>query len=284
MIIDHKQHELFGKTVLRKVILEPPFTFTFPLTDYACFLYMLRGDTSYQADDEKVVVPAKHSLLLHCLNFPTEIGNQAPGTQNELVIIHFHPQILEEIYNREVPAVLQPSTRLMSNQSREVINNDFLIQKYVEGLLFYFENPTLLNEEILILKLKEIVLLLSQTSNAAAVQVILSQLFSPATYSFRQIIDANLYSSSSLDELARQTSMSVSSFKREFARVYDDTPASYIRNKKLERAAELLLASDKRISDIAFDCGFNDLANFSKNFTEKYHVSPSAYRLNGINK
>jgi len=136
----------------------------------------------------------------------------------------------------------------------------------------------------LILKLKEIVLLLSQTKNARSIQLILSQLFSPTTYTFKQIIEANLFSQLTIEELAQQNNLSISSFKREFAKLYNDTPASYLKNKKLEKAAELLLISDERITDIAINCGFNDLANFSKSFLDKYNVTPTNYRLNRIAK
>ena len=148
----------------------------------------------------------------------------------------------------------------------------------MEGLLFYFENPSLINEDILVLKLKEIILLLSQTRNASVIRVILSQLFSSNTYSFKQIIEANLFSQLTIEQLAEQNNLSVSSFKREFAKLYQDTPASYIKNKKLEKAAELLLVSDQRVSEIAFNCGFNDLATFTKSFSDKYHISPTNYR------
>lgn len=121
-------------------------------------------------------------------------------------------------------------------------------------------------------------MLLAQSQNADSVQLILSQLFSPTTYSFKQIIEANLFSQLTIEQLAGQSNLSVSSFKREFTKHYNDTPANYIRNKKLEKAAELLLISDERISDIAFDCGFNDLATFTKNFSDKYLVAPSGYR------
>ncbi len=145
-------------------------------------------------------------------------------------------------------------------------------------MLFYFENPSLINEDILVLKLKEIILLLSQTRNASVIRVILSQLFSSSTYSFKQIIEANLFSQLTIEQLAEQNNLSVSSFKREFAKLYQDTPASYIKNKKLEKAAELLLVSDQRVSEIAFNCGFNDLATFTKSFSDKYHISPTNYR------
>lgn len=146
-------------------------------------------------------------------------------------------------------------------------------------MLFYFENPSLVNDEILVLKLKEIILLLSQTRDAENIQVILSQLFSSTTYSFKQIIEANLFFQLGIEELAQKTNLSVSSFKREFKKLYDDSPANYIKTKRLERAAQLLLATGERVTDIAFNCGFNDLANFTKSFHDKYHVSPSNYRL-----
>jgi AraC-like DNA-binding protein len=187
---------------------------------------------------------------------------------------------LKRIYDRELPLLLQSPGNIVSNKSSEKINNDFLIQKYIEGLLFYFENPSLINEDILILKLKEIIILLSQTRNIEALQLILSQLFSPTTYSFKQIIEAHLFSQLTIEELAQQNNLSVSSFKREFAKIYNDTPANYIKNKRLEKAAELLLVSDERITGIAFDCGFNDLANFSKSFSDKYSTTPTNYRLN----
>jgi AraC-like DNA-binding protein len=280
MLIDHKKYDLFGKTLLQKVVLKPPFKFTFPVTDNACFLYMLKGGTQCQADDELIIIPPKHSLLLNCIEFSKEISSSDYSVTNEIVIVNFHPDVLKKIYDREMPQLLQAPEKNISNRSAEVINNDFLIQKYIEGVLFYFQNPTLINEDILVLKLKEIILLLAQTRSAEAIQVILSQLFSPAAYSFRQIIETNLFSQLTIEELARQTNLSVSSFKREFAKIYNDSPASYIKNKRLEKAAELLLASGERITDIALKCGFNDLANFTKSFHDKYNITPTDYRLN----
>jgi len=278
MINDYKKHDLYGKTLLQKIALTPPFQFDFPVTEQACFLYVLKGDVEYQIDDERLNIPTNYSLLLNCIQSGKQLYHSHPKSNCEIVIVTFYPEILKKIYDRELPVLLQAPKNTISNQSSEKINNDFLIQKYIEGLLFYFENPSLINEDILILKVKEIILLLSQTQNAEAIQLILSQLFSPTTYTFKQIIEAHLFSQLTIEELAQQNNLSVSSFKREFAKIYNDTPANYIKAKKLEKAAELLLLSDQRITEIAFDCGFNDLANFTKSFTSRYKVSPTAYR------
>ncbi|WP_343632744.1 AraC family transcriptional regulator [Fluviicola sp.] len=279
MLLEHHTHELFGKMLFQKVVVKPPFEFPFPVTDNACFLYMQQGNMQYSFDNEAKEFPAKHSLLLNCVTTDKQISNSETTDPVEIVIIHFHPSILKKIYDKELPELLLKPQNIISNQSIEQINNDFLIQKYIEGLMFYFENPSIFQEDILILKLKEIILLLSLTPNAEKIRIILSQLFSRAAYSFKQVVEAHLFSQLTIEELAQHTNLSVSSFKREFAKWYNDTPASYIKTKKLERAAELLLKSDLRITEIAFDCGFNDVANFSKSFTDQFGYSPSNFRL-----
>lgn len=278
MVNDYKKHDLFGKTLLQKIALTAPFQFDFPVTEQACFLYVLQGEFQYQVDTEQINIPANYSLLLNCITSGKQLRNPEPSSTCEIVIVTFYPDILKKIYDRELPTLLHAPKNIVSNKSNEKINNDFLIQKYIEGLLFYFENPSLINEDILVLKLKEIILLLSQTQNAEAVQIILSQLFSPTTYTFKQVIEANLFSQLTIEQLAEQNNLSVSSFKREFAKLYNDSPANYIKNKKLEKAAQLLRVSNQRITDIAFDCGFNDLANFTKSFSDKYNVTPTNYR------
>ncbi|PWB27632.1 AraC family transcriptional regulator [Flavobacterium sp. HTF] len=278
MINDYKKHDLYGKTLIQKIELTPPFKFDFPVTEQACFLYVKGGNIEYQIDDEPINIATHYSLLLNCINSGKQMYNSDSKSNCEIVIVTFYPEILKKIYDRELPLLLQTPKNVISNKSSEKINNDFLIQKYIEGLLFYFENPSLINEDILILKVKEIILLLSQTQNSEAVQLILSQLFSPTTYTFKQIIEANLFSQLTIEELAQQNNLSVSSFKREFSKIYNDTPANYIKAKKLEKAAGLLQLSDQRITEVAFDCGFNDLANFTKSFTGKYGVSPTNYR------
>lgn len=283
MLSAHKKYDLFGKTLLEILEITSPFTYQLPVADNACFHYMLENELHYEIDERPLNIAANEAVLINCKTVGNTISTTTAAS-NKMLIVHFHPDILKKIYDREMPQLLQKPKNAISNKNNEKINNDFLIQKYIEGLLFYFENPSLVNDDILVLKLKEIIILLSQTSNAGAIQMILSQLFSPATYSFRQIIDANLFSAITIDALADHCNLSLSSFKREFAKVYNDTPANYIKTKRLEKAAELLLVSTNRISDIAFECGFNDLANFTKSFHDKYLTTPTNYRLNQIAK
>ena len=204
--------------------------------------------------------------------------------QVEAIAVHFYPEVLKKIYESGMPEFLKKSQSDLPKVSIASIKGDALIKKYMDSLIFYFENPELVNEELLILKLKELILLLSKTENAPKVYEILTNLFSPQSFEFQEIIRANLYFDLSVDQLATLTNMSLSSFKREFKKVYNSSPAVYCKEKKLEKAAELLMKTDLSISHVAYDSGFNDLAHFSKCFKVKYALAPSQFRLNQTNK
>lgn len=128
---------------------------------------------------------------------------------------------------------------------------DLLLDKYIEGLLFYFENSWLVTEELLILKIKELILLLGSTKDAPAIRQILAKLFSPVEYSFREVIEAYLFSGLSVQELATLTNLSISSFKRQFGKVYQATPASFFKDRMLDKASNLLVLTKASMSDIA---------------------------------
>ncbi|MGN8057647.1 helix-turn-helix transcriptional regulator [Pedobacter sp. 22163] len=282
MVTNYKKIDLLGKTFIQKVVFEPHFEFVFPVSEQACFLYMHHGGMEYFTDGASLDIPRHYSLFLNCINSARQTLNSE--VKGEIIIITFHADILRKIYNRELPSLLQTRENVISEKSGVKVENDFLIQNYIESLLFYFENPLLAVDDILILKLKEIFLLLLQTKDAESIQVILSQVFSPSTYAFKMFIETNLFTKAGIGDLARKMNLSVSSFKREFQRLYDDSPANYIKNKRLEKAAELLLASDNMVTDIAADCGFNSPATFIQNFYLKYNLTPKSYRLKLNNK
>jgi AraC-like DNA-binding protein len=78
--------------------------------------------------------------------------------------------------------------------------------------------------------------------------------------------------------LAKLCNLSLSSFKREFKKVFDDSPANYILSAKIKKAKELLAISDLPINEIAYETGFNDPLYFTRQFKKKVGNSPSAYR------
>lgn len=279
MVLGHKQYELFGKLIFEKVVIQPPFQRVVVMPDQACFLYVIDGTGEAVSEVEKIRIPTSESVLMKCGNYITKILASPKSSNFQAIIVHFHPDILKRIYENDPPLFLKKKDNNYA-ASLSKIKETPLISKYIEGLLFYFEHPELVNQDLLILKLKEIILLLLHTDEYKNIDQIFESLFSPAAHSFKQIIKSHVYSDLTIEDLAQLTNLSVSSFKREFRRIFNDSPANYLRNKKLEKTAELLIVSEQSITELAFHSGFKELAHFSKSFKDKFGVTPSTYRRN----
>lgn len=94
-------------------------------------------------------------------------------------------------------------------------------------------------------------------------------------------IEENLHKDITLEELASVACFSKYHFSRIFDAMVGETPFEFIKRVRLERAATLLRKyPDETITRLAFTCGFNDLAVFSRNFTRYFNESPTEWRNN----
>ena len=282
MILSHDRIDLFGKMLFETIVLVPPYHKPNPMPNEACFLYVMEGAYNSISEQGELRIQAEESLLMRCGNYLSEMLSTEQSQKYQAVAVHFYPEVLQKIYENELPEFLKSAGP--SDVTMSTIKGDVLIKKYIDSILFYFENPQLADEEILILKLKEIILLLNKTRNAPQIRRILSNLFNPLTYTFREVVEAHLYHTITIERLALLVGMSLSTFKREFEKVYQASPATYIRNKKLAKADEYLRSTDMRATEIAYECGFANVSHFSRTFKQKHHLSPTEFRLNQKSK
>jgi len=110
----------------------------------------------------------------------------------------------------------------------------------------------------------------------------LTSLFNPSFIKFEEVIQHNTYSNISVNELAFLCNMSLSSFKRKFAKIYTISPNKYLMKLKLKKASELLKNKSNLISNIASEVGFESLTTFNRSFKSYYGKSPSKYRMDQI--
>jgi AraC-like DNA-binding protein len=82
----------------------------------------------------------------------------------------------------------------------------------------------------------------------------------------------------SVEELASRCHFSTDHFSVRFRQATGQPPARYIRERRLNFAAQQLLFSSHSIEQIAQSCGFCDRFHFSRAFAKSMGVSPAAYR------
>ena len=81
----------------------------------------------------------------------------------------------------------------------------------------------------------------------------------------------------SVESLADIFSLSRSSLQRKVKIISGTTPGEYLRNYRLKRACHLLLESNMRINEVAFEVGFNSASYFTKAFFKAYNMTPTDF-------
>jgi AraC-like DNA-binding protein len=80
------------------------------------------------------------------------------------------------------------------------------------------------------------------------------------------------------NEAAADLGMSESRFSRFFRRATGNTYTDFVNQVRINRACQLLMNSDRYITNICYDVGFNNVANFNRRFLEIKGMTPSEFR------
>lgn len=93
-------------------------------------------------------------------------------------------------------------------------------------------------------------------------------------YEVRDMLTAQLDTTPSITELARAVGTNEKKLCYGFKEVFGTTVFGYLYDYKMELAQQLLLHTDKNISEIAFACGYEYVSHFSTAFKKKFGRSP----------
>jgi AraC-like DNA-binding protein len=88
----------------------------------------------------------------------------------------------------------------------------------------------------------------------------------------------------SLEELARLVNCSPFYLSRQFSQEGGVTMQQYIRNVRMERAAELLRTGRCNVTEAALEVGYNSLSHFSSTFRETFGCCPGLYPLKTLSR
>ncbi len=277
MILTQRHLELSGKAVISHFTFTPPLIAAADLDNMACFIFPIQTKGSLYRADGKTEVSSDQGVLMKCGTYVNKWEGIDEKKVSEVVILRLHPDVMQKVLeSTPVPTV---NEKELAGPMNAVVELDVLLSKYLDGLFFYFDNQELATEELIRLKIKELTLLLINSRNPNPIIELLSSLFRKEKYTLQQIVDANLLEDLSLNEMASIANMSASTFKRKFKTEFDTTFSRYIMAKRLEKASDSLIRKPKAtIAEIAYDCGFNDPAYFTKSFKKQYDMSPTAYR------
>lgn len=97
-------------------------------------------------------------------------------------------------------------------------------------------------------------------------------------WSMLSFIHENYAQDITISDICDSANISKSECFRCFDSVINQTPVDYLTNYRLGRAASLLIETNRPISTIAEECGFNSSSYFGSVFRKKFDISPGQYR------
>ena len=253
----------------------PPFVYEPHFQNRGCFIYFKEQGPRLLSAETNAQVQGEEAVLLNCGSHFLEILKEKENEEIHTIVIHMYPEILKNLYIEELPSIIERHT---SNKRSEVIASKDVISKFVESLEFYFQNPSLVNDDLLELKIKELILLLIQSKNVNSILDLISDLYSPKTVQLKEVVQLHLFSNLKVNQLAKLCNLGLSTFKREFKKEYNDTPTNYIIGKKIEKAKKLLKTTNMLISEVGYEVGFSDQLYFTRIFKKRTGSNPSNYR------
>lgn len=192
-------------------------------------------------------------------------------TKYSSIVFSFHEDLVQE-------AIGQLDIKFTTKDHRQsediiTIEPNLVLNQFIQSLKLFFVDGQEMDEHLAKLKTIEALIGIMQTKPDLLPQL---RTFSEKSKAdLHRFMKYNFLKNKSVKELASESGRSLSVFKKDFESIYKTSPARWLKQKRLEHAYGLLTTTNRKPIDIYLECGFEDLAHFSKSFKRQFQISPS---------
>ncbi|WP_326492536.1 helix-turn-helix domain-containing protein [Sinomicrobium oceani] len=233
------------------------------------FLYLLKGSMkAYDGNREYQMVPGDYCMARknHLVRYTKYKDNGA----FEKIIITFDAPFLQRFLERHPLKELPPVPA--STDSFVLVPKQKLVDTYIQSLAPYYNGQETLNTTFADIKREELLLILLQ--NAPELKAILFNFGIPEKLDLESFMLKNFRFNVPLERFAFLTGRSLSSFKRDFQKVFGRSPGAWLKKKRLQEAYFLLSKQKRKPSEVYLEVGFEDLSHFSFVFKKEFGKTP----------
>lgn len=143
----------------------------------------------------------------------------------------------------------------------------------------YFSETHEPDRSLLELKFKELILTIADNpQNAELISYFSSLMNEPQHLALQRVMEDNYCFNLKMEQYAELCNRSLSTFKRDFQKLYKMAPGKWLLEQRLNHALRLLNERNKTISEATFESGFESISHFSRSFKKRFGSTPSAYR------
>jgi AraC-like DNA-binding protein len=235
--------------------------------DHHMLIWFISGETKIVQADATYLFKKGDIFLIPRNQLATIINYPTNGQPHKTVVMHLSTSRLREFYaNLEV----QPTAA--GTQKIYAFNNHPLLESCLASLVPYFDMEQL-PDNIASLKITEAISILRAIDKD--VDGVLASFEEPGKIELADYLEKNFMFNLPLEKFAYLTGRSLTTFKRDFSRIYHTTPQRWLTRKRLELAHYQLEEKKKKPIDVCYEVGFENLSHFSYAFKKYFGYAPT---------
>lgn len=240
-------------------------------------IFVSKGAKVFRFPDKEIVVEAGKAIFLKrgCYLLCESIADHS---HYESISIFFNESTLRNFWLSLNISDTKPSGSSTENSEMLILDMSPALEGFRDTILSCFSYEGSFLEQLLTMKLQELLLLLLDTPIAPELKTFFSEIFDESRTDPEYIVSENMLTPLTLEDYARLSNRSLSSFKRAFQRKTGQTPGNWILENRLNHARMLVQATGKTISEIGSESGFNNVSSFIRSYRTRFGTTPAADR------
>jgi len=237
-------------------------------------IYVLEGEKKFTNSEEDVSVRKGDVFFVRRGYY---LMSESIDASYKSLVFFLEDKLIKDFVNQNLELFTDERSSEPDKSTLLVLHSDEKFGKFAESVLAYFKAKSKYLNQFLKLKLHELLLHLMEFDNSNELRSLLQHIYRGEKEDLGYLMKNYYLKPLTMIELARLSGRSLSGFKRDFQQLFQTSPATWIRKKRLDRAAFLLKNSDKNVSEIAEEVGFESISHFIKLFKEIHGKTPAKY-------
>lgn len=235
-------------------------------------VWFISGETKIIQADRTFFFKTGDIFLIPRNQLATVINYPKDGQPHKTVVMHLTIERLKKFYEHiDTSAKHPPEQKIYS------FSNHPLLESCLASLIPYFDISGEFPESLAHLKITEAISILRTID--PKVDSVLAHFEAPGKIDLIGFMQRNFMFNMSLEKLGYLSGRSLSTFNRDFKKLFNTTPQKWLTDKRLELAYHHLSQKKLKPTEVYLEVGFEDLSHFSFSFKKKYGVSPTKLLL-----
>lgn len=241
------------------------------------FSLLIEGKKAVHTPQNNLQIDERQFLLLTAGHYLMTEKTTSPQGGYQSVLLFFTQEALTAFFAK-YPALLTKKAGTSSVTPVEVFIKDDFLTGFIQSLCTLSGSSHTFPSAMQQLKLEELLLYLCHKYPRQVYSLqALATITGETEIAFRKLVERNIESNITLEELAFLGHMSFSTFKRKFIKLYGIAPGKWFLQKRMEHAAALLLVGKEKPSDVCYKIGYESHSSFTYSFRQVFGVTPSEY-------